>query len=198
MDEIWINYCGMLVYFGLKDFHIVTGLRCDHPKEPLIKETSYKRSKASRTAKPRPSNKGMALSQRPPTKTNKCKEKIDGLLDIAGYGLGNLKPFLSSESRSRITQMTFLIQGSLGDLGTSSMGVASGVVDVGGRDADVDAAAIHDNEHVDAQGKINMFENAPFTAPSHPYTGLYHPYTSHSHPFSLLCSYCKCEECKDR
>ncbi|KAF3636622.1 hypothetical protein FXO37_25362 [Capsicum annuum] len=84
--------------------------------------------------------------------------------------LGNLKPFLSSESRSRITQMRFLIQGSLGDLGTSSMGVASGVVDVGGRDADVDAAAIHDDEHVDAQGKINMFENAPFTGPSHPHT----------------------------
>ncbi|KAF3645637.1 putative cycloartenol synthase-like [Capsicum annuum] len=36
MDEIWINYCGMLVCFGLKEFTIVTGLRCDRPEEPPI------------------------------------------------------------------------------------------------------------------------------------------------------------------
>ncbi|KAF3647118.1 hypothetical protein FXO38_14839 [Capsicum annuum] len=82
MDEIWINYCRMLVGFGMKEFVVVTDLRCDHLKEPLIKETPSKISKVSRTAKPLPSNKGKALSKRPPTKTNKCKEKIDGLLDI--------------------------------------------------------------------------------------------------------------------
>ncbi|KAM3357795.1 hypothetical protein P3S68_020726 [Capsicum galapagoense] len=42
MDEIWINYCGMPIYFGLKEFVIVKGLRCDRPEEPLIKETPYK------------------------------------------------------------------------------------------------------------------------------------------------------------
>ncbi|KAF3631170.1 putative fasciclin-like arabinogalactan protein 17-like isoform 1 [Capsicum annuum] len=43
MDEIWI-YCGMLVCFRLKEFAIVTGLRCDRPEEPLIKDTPHKRS----------------------------------------------------------------------------------------------------------------------------------------------------------
>ncbi|PHU08954.1 hypothetical protein BC332_20814 [Capsicum chinense] len=28
MDEVWINYCGMPVYFGWKDFTIVTELKC--------------------------------------------------------------------------------------------------------------------------------------------------------------------------
>ncbi|KAF3640406.1 hypothetical protein FXO38_22156 [Capsicum annuum] len=31
MDEVWINYCGMLVYFGWKEFAIVTGLKCYPP-----------------------------------------------------------------------------------------------------------------------------------------------------------------------
>ncbi|XP_060168904.1 uncharacterized protein LOC132599604 [Lycium barbarum] len=33
-DEIWINYCGMPVCFGMKEFAIVTRLRC-YPYEPL-------------------------------------------------------------------------------------------------------------------------------------------------------------------
>ncbi|PHU13885.1 hypothetical protein BC332_15090 [Capsicum chinense] len=28
MDEVWINYCGMPVCFGWKEFAIVTGLKC--------------------------------------------------------------------------------------------------------------------------------------------------------------------------
>ncbi|KAM3266688.1 hypothetical protein P3L10_003683 [Capsicum annuum] len=59
MDEIWINYCGMLVCFGLQMFVIVTGLRCYHPEGPPPR----KRSKA-----------------------RKCKGKIDGLFDIARRG----------------------------------------------------------------------------------------------------------------
>ncbi|KAM3235961.1 hypothetical protein P3L10_015998 [Capsicum annuum] len=59
MDKVWINYCGMPVCFGLKEFAIVTGLRCDRPEEPLIKETPHKGS-------------------------NKCKVKKDGLLGIVG------------------------------------------------------------------------------------------------------------------
>ncbi|KAF3632582.1 putative glycerol-3-phosphate 2-O-acyltransferase 6-like [Capsicum annuum] len=85
MDEIWINYCGMPVCFGLKEFAIVTNLRCDHPEESLIKETPPpKISKANRIAKPSPSNRRKALSKKPLTKTNKQKKKIDGLLDITG------------------------------------------------------------------------------------------------------------------
>ncbi|KAF3638755.1 hypothetical protein FXO38_23072 [Capsicum annuum] len=46
---------------------------------------TQKKSKESRTIKPPPSNRRKALSQIPPTKTNKRKEKIDRLLDIAGH-----------------------------------------------------------------------------------------------------------------
>ncbi|KAF3657452.1 hypothetical protein FXO37_14929 [Capsicum annuum] len=67
------------------------------------------------------------------------------------------------------------------DLGTSS----GGVVGVGGRHSD--AATTYDDDHVDTQERINMFENT-----------LLHPYTGPSHPSSPLCSRCECEECKDR
>jgi len=61
MDEIWINYYGMAIFFELKQFAIVTGLRYNRPEEPLIKERLHKRS-------------------------NKCKEKKMGcwaLLEVA-------------------------------------------------------------------------------------------------------------------
>ncbi|KAM3319615.1 hypothetical protein P3S67_006815 [Capsicum chacoense] len=35
MDEVWINYCGMLVCFGWKEFAIVTGLKC-YPSSQVI------------------------------------------------------------------------------------------------------------------------------------------------------------------
>ncbi|KAM3321000.1 hypothetical protein P3S67_008202 [Capsicum chacoense] len=59
IDEVWINYCGMSICFGLKEFAIVTGLRCDRPEEPAIKKTPHKGS-------------------------NKRKVKKDGLLGIVG------------------------------------------------------------------------------------------------------------------
>ncbi|KAF3634390.1 hypothetical protein FXO38_25159 [Capsicum annuum] len=64
MDEIWVNYYGMLVCFSLQEFTIVMGLRCHQPEEPPIaKGISHKRYKA-----------------------RKSKEKIDGLFDIARRG----------------------------------------------------------------------------------------------------------------
>ncbi|KAF3613877.1 hypothetical protein FXO38_26745 [Capsicum annuum] len=66
------------------------------------------------------------------------------------------------------------------DSGTSS----GGVVGIGGRHAD--ATTICDDEHIDAQEKISMYENTPF-----------YLYTGSSHPSSSSCSHCKCEECKD-
>ncbi|KAM3219402.1 hypothetical protein P3L10_023933 [Capsicum annuum] len=59
MDEIWINYYGMPVCFGLQEFAIVMGLRCHRPEGP----PPHKRSKA-----------------------RKCKGKIDGLFDITRRG----------------------------------------------------------------------------------------------------------------
>ncbi|KAM3357438.1 hypothetical protein P3S68_020368 [Capsicum galapagoense] len=67
------------------------------------------------------------------------------------------------------------------DPGASS----GGVVGVGGRHTD--AASTRDDEHVDAQERINMFKNNPFR-----------PYTGPSHPSSSSCSRCECKECKDR
>jgi len=42
MDDIRINYCGMLVYFGLKEFAIVMDLRYDSPEEPIANGTPLK------------------------------------------------------------------------------------------------------------------------------------------------------------
>ncbi|KAF3668779.1 hypothetical protein FXO37_09351 [Capsicum annuum] len=81
------------------------------------------------------------------------------------------------------------------DLCASSRGFAGEVIDIGGKH--IDGAASRNDENFDAQEKINMFENTPFTGPSHTYTGSSHPYTGPSYPSSPSCSYCKCKECKD-
>ncbi|KAM3219403.1 hypothetical protein P3L10_023934 [Capsicum annuum] len=67
------------------------------------------------------------------------------------------------------------------DPGASS----GGVVGVGGRYAD--ATTTRDAEHIDAQERINMFQNTSFR-----------PCTCPSHPSSPSCSRCECDECKDR
>ncbi|KAF3623161.1 putative glycerol-3-phosphate 2-O-acyltransferase 6-like [Capsicum annuum] len=35
MDEVWINYCGMPVFLGWKEFAIVTGLKCYAPSQVI-------------------------------------------------------------------------------------------------------------------------------------------------------------------
>ncbi|KAF3656833.1 hypothetical protein FXO37_15262 [Capsicum annuum] len=79
------------------------------------------------------------------------------------------------------------------DLGVASGGVSGGVVHIGGNhvDVDVDANTGRDDEHFDAQEKINIFEITPYTSPSHPYGGP-------SHPSSPSYFYYKYKECKDR
>ncbi|KAM3377222.1 hypothetical protein P3S68_009635 [Capsicum galapagoense] len=51
MDAVWINYCGMPICFGLKEFAIVMGLRCDNPEEPPIKKTPHKGSNKRKVKK---------------------------------------------------------------------------------------------------------------------------------------------------
>ncbi|KAF3637136.1 putative glycerol-3-phosphate 2-O-acyltransferase 6-like [Capsicum annuum] len=84
------------------------------------------------------------------------------------------------------------------DPGAASKGITGGVAQVGGVHVDADADASRDDEHVDAQEKINMFEITPYTGLSHLYTGPSHPFSGHSHSFSPLYSLCKCNECMDR
>ncbi|PHU04810.1 hypothetical protein BC332_25632 [Capsicum chinense] len=49
MDEVWINYCGIPVCFGWKEFSIVTGLKCYPPPSQVIPTLTQK--KAPRTPK---------------------------------------------------------------------------------------------------------------------------------------------------
>ncbi|KAH0644117.1 hypothetical protein KY290_035022 [Solanum tuberosum] len=84
-DEIWINYCGMPICFGIKEFAIITGLRCHHAVQPLP------------IVKPKnTTNK---------TKKVEGKEKIaddDDLVDIVGksYKSTNLLKDLESKTLS--------------------------------------------------------------------------------------------------
>ncbi|PHU28115.1 hypothetical protein BC332_00208 [Capsicum chinense] len=50
MDEVWINYCGMPVYFGWKESAIVTGLKCYAPSPSQVIPT-LTQEKAPRTPK---------------------------------------------------------------------------------------------------------------------------------------------------
>ena len=50
MDEVWINYCGMPVCFGWKEFAIVTGLKC-YPPSPSQVIPTLTQKKAPRTPK---------------------------------------------------------------------------------------------------------------------------------------------------
>ncbi|PHU06530.1 hypothetical protein BC332_23019 [Capsicum chinense] len=55
MDEVWINYCGMPVCFGWKEFAIVTGLKCYPPSQVIPILTQKKKI-------PRTSKKGKGKS----------------------------------------------------------------------------------------------------------------------------------------
>ncbi|KAG5587452.1 hypothetical protein H5410_047886 [Solanum commersonii] len=85
IDEIWINYCGMPVCFGMKEFAIVTGLRCHPPSEPLPKVARLRKSREKKISK---SVKVGKKGKKPVnTKTNKGKEKLNNeneLLAIIG------------------------------------------------------------------------------------------------------------------
>ncbi|KAF3671418.1 hypothetical protein FXO38_06587 [Capsicum annuum] len=84
------------------------------------------------------------------------------------------------------------------DLGASSGGIASGVIEVGNSHTDADVDVTRDDDYVDAQLKINMFEITPYIGPSYPYNGPFHPYSGPSHPSPPSYSYFKCKVCKDR
>ncbi|KAH0659568.1 hypothetical protein KY289_028316 [Solanum tuberosum] len=88
MDEIWINYCGMPVCFGIKEFAIVTGLRCHPPSEPLPKVARLRKPREKKISKSvKVGKKGKKPVKTVNTKTNKGKEKPNNeneLLAIIG------------------------------------------------------------------------------------------------------------------
>ncbi|KAG5596069.1 hypothetical protein H5410_037301 [Solanum commersonii] len=88
MDEIWINYCGMPVCFGMKEFAIVTGLRCHPPSEPLPKVARLRKPREKKISKSvKVGKKGKKPVKTVNTKINKGKEKLNNeneLLAIIG------------------------------------------------------------------------------------------------------------------
>ncbi|KAF3618775.1 hypothetical protein FXO37_34027 [Capsicum annuum] len=218
INEIWINYCGKPICFGMNEFVILTSLRCDRPKEPLIKKTPIKNSKVKdypdEVSHPRilrwlaaKSNTGIKEVDlfNPPNDAvvhpwiaaNEQELEMTsfitlGLIDmIVDLTVELIKNELAGATtiRRAVRQGQPHVealndQPAATDLGDASGGVSGGVVDVGGIYADADAVAIHDDEHVDTQEKINMFEITPYSGPSH--------------PSSLSCSHCKCKGCMDK
>ncbi|KAM3342422.1 hypothetical protein P3S68_027388 [Capsicum galapagoense] len=221
MDEVWITYCGMSVCFGLKEFAIVMGLRCDRPEEPLIKETPHKGSNKYKV---------WACESIPPLR-KQFKDYPDEVshtrilrwLAAAKAGKKNIKeqdtdlfnhpddawfvvhPWIMPTDdelgmtffltlglvdtkedptmkliKNKLAGETFIRRAvrqglpnvktlhdqpqTATDPGASSEGIAGGVI-CDGSSYPV-AVAIRDYEH--AQQKINTFENAPCTGPSHP------------------------------
>ncbi|KAG5573787.1 hypothetical protein H5410_063553 [Solanum commersonii] len=78
MDEIWINYCGMLICFGMKEFSIVTGLRCHPSSEPLPKVARLRKSREKEIFKSiKIGKKGKKPVKTVNAKTNKGKEKLN-------------------------------------------------------------------------------------------------------------------------
>ncbi|KAF3645472.1 putative glycerol-3-phosphate 2-O-acyltransferase 6-like, partial [Capsicum annuum] len=51
MNEVWINYCGMPVCFGWKEFAIVTGLKCYPPSQVILILTQKKHPAHPKKAK---------------------------------------------------------------------------------------------------------------------------------------------------
>ncbi|KAH0658789.1 hypothetical protein KY285_029228 [Solanum tuberosum] len=51
-DEVLINYCGMPLFFGRREFVIVSGLKCYHPSEPvpefIVKKDPRRRKKGGK------------------------------------------------------------------------------------------------------------------------------------------------------
>ncbi|KAF3675095.1 hypothetical protein FXO37_06069 [Capsicum annuum] len=193
MDESWINYYGMPVCFGLQEFAIVTDLRCHHPEKPPPRKRSkarkykekinelfdialhgYKASDLLTDFKnkiipeqymeqlclvwfaylvilAKDVNKAWAFKAESPLQ----KQVMDYSDEVSHPRMFR---WLAAKSNTKINEPDFFNPlNDAVDLGASS----GGVVGVGGRHAD--AATTRDDKNVDAQEKINIFENTPFT-----------------------------------
>ncbi|KAG5592704.1 hypothetical protein H5410_043218 [Solanum commersonii] len=88
MDEVLINYCGMPVCFGMKEFAIVTRLRCHLPFEPFPKVARLRKPREKKISKSvKVGKRGKKPVKTVNTKTNKGKEKLNNenkLLAIIG------------------------------------------------------------------------------------------------------------------
>ncbi|KAF3632364.1 hypothetical protein FXO37_27517 [Capsicum annuum] len=127
-----MNYCGISVCFGLKEFAIVTGLRNDYPAKPLTKKTPRKSSKASRIAKPPPSIRGL-VDIIADTMVDLLKKELAGATTIRREARQGQPSVEALHDQTTATNLD------------ASSGITAGGVDVGGRYDD--ATASHDVEH---------------------------------------------------
>ncbi|PHU00781.1 hypothetical protein BC332_30568 [Capsicum chinense] len=119
MDEVWINYCGMPIYFGWEDFSIVTRLKC-YPPSPSHVIPTLTQKKAPRTPKkgkgkssnrddlvsivgPSFKNKNLiealkdfsASSECSSCKCQHCKAKHDGVINVINELTAFIKEMIS-------------------------------------------------------------------------------------------------------
>ncbi|PHT96945.1 hypothetical protein BC332_34129 [Capsicum chinense] len=78
MDQVWINYCGMPVCFGWKEFSIVTGLKC-YPPSQVIPTLTQKKAPDIPKKKGKSSNRDDLISIVGPSFKN--KNLIEALKD---------------------------------------------------------------------------------------------------------------------
>ncbi|PHU01559.1 hypothetical protein BC332_31346 [Capsicum chinense] len=70
-DEVWINYCGMPVCFGWKEFAIVTGLKCYPPSQVIPILTQKKTPHTPKKGKGKSYDRGDLVSIVGPSFKNK-------------------------------------------------------------------------------------------------------------------------------
>ncbi|PHT99585.1 hypothetical protein BC332_29373 [Capsicum chinense] len=71
MDEVWINYCGMPIWFGWKEFAIVTRLKCYPPSQVIPILTPKKHPLLAKKGKGKSCNCGDLVSIVGPSFKNK-------------------------------------------------------------------------------------------------------------------------------
>ncbi|PHU03405.1 hypothetical protein BC332_28656 [Capsicum chinense] len=71
MDEVWINYCGMPVCFGWKEFAIVTGLKCYPPSQVIPILTPKKTPRTPQKGKDKSCDRDDLVSNVGPSFNNK-------------------------------------------------------------------------------------------------------------------------------
>ncbi|KAG5617242.1 hypothetical protein H5410_017066 [Solanum commersonii] len=227
MDEIWINYCGIPIYFGMKEFAIMTGLRCHPPSEPLPKVERLRKSKEKKISKS--------------VKIGKKAKDINNVIDLSlfvlsqdldafnNYLWGNDSYFLTVEYLvSKLSPKTNNLYGfpwafmqelqmpfflTLGIIDTKSDPTVNLIkTELAGattikREApivssDVDDVAIDVGFDVD----VNIGDAGAKSGSEHVddvggIYGEFTPFSGHTTSFvcsSSSCSACKCEECKNK
>ncbi|KAF3621025.1 hypothetical protein FXO37_33012 [Capsicum annuum] len=223
MDETWINYYGMPIYFGMREFAIVTCLRCDRPKKPLIKETPRKKSKASRTTKPPPLNKGKALSKQPPRNVKDYPYEVSHLKILRWFAaksstrIKEVDLFNPSDYavvhpwimpiEQELEMTSFITLGLVDTIANPMVELIKKKLDEittirravrqdsGASSRGVTGGVVGvGGSHPDADA-VSSCDYEHFNGPSHPYIGLSHPYSGSSQPSY---SYGKYKMCKDR